>query len=264
MKRVLSSVLLLPILIAVIYFGSPVVFYLVVLAAVLLGIYEYFALISEIGITGFPVMGFVLSFLLTLCFYFGGQFLAQWILAATVLLFLAWFVLEKDIRTAFDQIAYTFLGIFYVAGLLGSFVLIRNLAEGQYYVFFVLLVVWLGDTAAYYVGRNFGRHPLAPVISPKKTVEGAVAGLTGSLAGGWIAQLWFLPDVALAHCLIMALICGMIGQFGDLAESLLKRSARAKDSGSLIPGHGGILDRIDGLLFAGPAFYGYYTGVLSP
>lgn len=264
MKRVLSSVLLLPILIAVVYFGSPFVFYLMVLAVVLLGVYEYFALIADVGITGFPVMGLILSFLLTLCFYFGGQFFAQWILAAMTLLFLAWFVLEKDIRTAFDQIAYTFFGVFYVAGLLGSFILIRNLAEGHYWVFFVLLVVWLGDTTAYYVGRRFGRRLLAPVISPKKTVEGAVAGLLGSLAGGWAAQIWFVPDIGLVHCLIMALICGMIGQLGDLAESLLKRSAHAKDSGSLIPGHGGILDRIDGLLFAGPAFYGYYMGILSP
>jgi len=251
-------------LIAIIYFGSPLVFYLVILTAVLLGAREYFALIADVGITGFPVVGLLLSFLLTLCFYFDGQFFAQWISAATILLFLAWFILEKDIRTAFDQIAYTFLGIFYVAGLLGSFVLIRDLPQGQYYVFFVLLVVWSGDTAAYYVGRRFGRRPLAPVVSPKKTVEGAVAGLAGSLAAGWIAQAGFLQDIALIHCLIMALICGMIGQFGDLAESLLKRSARAKDSGSLIPGHGGILDRIDGLLFAGPVFYGYYTGILFP
>jgi len=264
LKRVLSSVILLPVLIATIYFGSPFLFYLLVLAIVLLGVYEYFALISDVGITGFPVVGLVLSFLLTLCVYFDGQFFAQWILVAIVSLFLSWLVLEKDVRTAFDQIAYTSLGIFYVAGLLSSFILIYNLDRGRYLVFFVLLVVWMGDTAAYYGGRRFGVRPLSPVISPKKTVEGAVAGLLGSLAGGGIANIWFLREVSLSHCLIVALICGMIGQFGDLAESLLKRNARAKDSGRLIPGHGGILDRIDGLLFAGPAFYSYYTGIISP
>jgi phosphatidate cytidylyltransferase len=120
----------------------------------------------------------------------------------------------------------------------------------------------LGDTAAYYLGKNFGKNPLARTISPKKTVEGAVAGIVGSLMAGVVAKVWFLDQIAMVHCLLVALICGTIGQFGDLAESLLKRQVGVKDSSDLIPGHGGVLDRIDSLLFAGPVFYCYFKLVL--
>ena len=115
---------------------------------------------------------------------------------------------------------------------------------------------------AYYWGKNFGKKPLAPIISPNKTIEGSIAGLAGSLVAGAISRYWFLDHIAMLHCLLVALICGIIGQFGDLAESLLKRQAGIKNSGNVLPGHGGILDRIDSLLFAGPAFYCYFKLIL--
>ena len=99
-------------------------------------------------------------------------------------------------------------------------------------------------------------------MSPKKTVEGSIAGLGGSLLAGAIAGLWFLDHIMMVHCLLAALICGIIGQFGDLAESLLKRHVDVKDSSDILPGHGGVLDRIDSLLFAGPVFYCYFKFVL--
>ena len=134
--------------------------------------------------------------------------------------------------------------------------------DGRNLVFFLLLIVWLGDISAYYWGKYFGKKPIAPLVSPNKTVEGAIAGLAGSLAVGFIAGYWFLGHIAMVHCLLVALLCGTIGQFGDLAESLLKRYAGIKDSGNALPGHGGVLDRIDSLLFAGPAFYCYLKLVL--
>ncbi|OGW19807.1 MAG: hypothetical protein A3K09_02785, partial [Nitrospinae bacterium RIFCSPLOWO2_12_FULL_47_7] len=195
--------------------------------------------------------------LLIICFYLDGRYVLEWCAGAMISIFMAWFFTEKDVRLAINQIAYTLLGVFYVAGLLGFFVLLRNLQEGPFLIFFVFIVIWLGDTAAYYAGRRFGKTRLAPHISPNKTVEGAIAGLGGSLLGGVAAKFWFLP-IPLIHCLIVAIICGIIGQFGDLAESVLKRNTGTKDSGALIPGHGGILDRLDSLMFAGPAFYFYY------
>ena len=122
---------------------------------------------------------------------------------------------------------------------------------------FIFSVIWWGDIAAYYVGKYLGKHSLAPRVSPGKTVEGSLGGLAGNLAGGLAAWAWFFQEISLTHCLIVIVICGIIGQFGDLAESILKRSAGVKDSGSLIPGHGGLLDRIDSLMFAAPAFYFY-------
>lgn len=258
MKRVLSGVVALPILIALIQWGSPFLFYLLALCAILLAAYEYFEMTAKTGVEGFPFVGMVLCFLLTGCFYFKNYY-TEWFIVAPVAVFLAWFFKEKNVKMALDNIAYTFFGVAYVAGLLGSFILIRNLENGQYLLYFVFLATWLGDTLAYYGGRAYGRRPLAPDISPKKTIEGALAGLGGSLLGGLAAKLFFLRGISLGHCLIAALFCGMLGQLGDLAESLLKRNAGIKDSGSLIPGHGGILDRMDSLMFSGPFFYCYYN-----
>ena len=186
----------------------------------------------------------------------------EWGLIASVTLFAAWFFHEDNVKVSMDQIAFTLFGVLYVAGLGGYSLLIRNFGDGERLIFFLLLIVWLGDIAAYYGGKDFGKKPLAPVVSPNKTMEGAIAGLVGSLAAGAIAGYWFLGHIAMAHCLLVALICGTIGQFGDLAESLLKRHAGIKNSGNVLPGHGGILDRIDSLLFAGPMFYCYFKLVL--
>lgn len=117
---------------------------------------------------------------------------------------------------------------------------------------YVMTTVWAGDTFAYFAGRAFGRHPLHPLVSPKKTVEGAIGGLVGSGVGGVVTVLLLDLPMGLPEALGLALLAGAVAQVGDLAESLLKRSAGVKDSGALLPGHGGMLDRIDGLLFALP------------
>ena len=124
-------------------------------------------------------------------------------------------------------------------------------------------LVWLGDAAALYVGRLFGHHKLAPAISPGKTVEGAIGGLFGSLTGALLGKFWLVQEFPLVHCLVLGGILAVLGQVGDLSESLLKRSTGVKDSGHLIPGHGGILDKVDGILFSAPAMYYYYTLYLT-
>lgn len=229
-----------------------------------MGNHEYFSMVSRIGVKCPSFLAAVLSFLLILCFYFNGRFIPEFCAVAVISIFMTWFFTEKDVRGAINQMAYTLLGVFYVAGLLGFFVLLRNLEGGQYLIYFVFIVIWMGDTAAYYGGRRFGKTRLAPHISPNKTVEGAIAGLGGSLVGGVAAKFWFLGHIPLIHCLIVTLICGIIGQFGDLAESVLKRNTGTKDSGTLIPGHGGILDRLDSLMFAAPVFYCYYHWLVQP
>ena len=262
MKRVLTGIVAVPIVVGIVYYGSPLLFLLFVAAVTLMGVREYFTIIDRTGISGFPIHGIILSFLLLLSFYFNGRFMMEWGLIASVTLFAAWFFHEDNVKVSIDQISFTLFGVLYVAGLGGYFLLIRNFGGGERLIFFLLLIVWLGDIAAYYWGKNFGKKPLAPVVSPNKTMEGAIAGLAGSLAAGAIAGYWFLDHIAMVHCLLVALICGTIGQFGDLAESLLKRYAGIKNSGDVLPGHGGVLDRIDSLLFAGPMFYCYFKFVL--
>ncbi|MCH8156409.1 MAG: phosphatidate cytidylyltransferase [Nitrospinae bacterium] len=252
----------IPVVVGIVYYGSPLLFLVLVVAVVLAAVCEYFGMIDRTGINGFPIPSLILSFLLLLCFYFDGRFFMEWGLVTGVALFAVWFIKESNVRIAIDQIAYSLFGILYVAGLGGYILLIREFENGGRFLFFLFLIVWLGDIAAYYWGKNFGKKPLAPKISPQKTVEGAVAGLVGSVFAGVVAKIWFLDQISVVHCLLAALVCGIIGQFGDLAESLLKRHAGVKDSSDFIPGHGGVLDRIDSLLFAGPAFYCYFRFVL--
>lgn len=243
-------------------YGPPWVFLILVAAVVLMGLREYFAMIAQAGIAGYSLLGSVLGLLLLLSFYFDGSWFLEWGFVAVLSLFIAWWVSGKGVEAALGPISCTLLGVVYVAGLSGYTLLIHQMEGGRNWVLFMFLVIWLGDSAAYYGGRRFGKRLLAPVISPKKTVAGAMFGLLGSLAGGSIAQFWFLQEVAWLPCLLVAAVCGIIGQFGDLTESLLKRSTGVKDSGELLPGHGGVLDRIDSLLFAGPALYFCYKLVL--
>jgi phosphatidate cytidylyltransferase len=149
----------------------------------------------------------------------------------------------------------------YIGGLLGSLALLRRDAGelGPFYVLLVLKLSWLPDTGGFFAGRYLGKHskPLAPRVSPKKTQIGFVGSLVGAALGVLIAKFWYLRDVPLLELLLLGLVAGTLGQLGDLAESLIKRSAGIKDSGNLIPGHGGLLDRIDALLLVSPVLYMY-------
>jgi phosphatidate cytidylyltransferase len=155
-----------------------------------------------------------------------------------------------------ERAAHTLLAIMYVGWLLGFAILLHHTSSiGDELVLFVVGVTWVGETTAYLVGSTLGRHKLAPVISPRKTVEGALAQVGASIATGAALGAWLLPACGVAFMLGAGGLLGVIGQFGDLAESAIKRRAGTKDTGGLIPGHGGVLDRIDSLLFNFPAFY---------
>lgn len=149
----------------------------------------------------------------------------------------------------------------YVGMLGGSLIRLRNDFHeiGPKLVFFLLLVVWLGDTGAYYVGRTFGKHKMSPHISPKKTIEGAVGGLVMSMITAVVIQMTFFKEFPLIHAIIAGAILSLAGMIGDLAESMWKRSANVKDSGTLLPGHGGFLDRFDSVLFTAPILYTYWS-----
>jgi len=256
-QRIASALVLVPLVLGIIQYGSPELFVVLVLAAVLGGWREYVELSRNMGFQVYSWVGAALCVLLVICFYFNDYF-SLWVLTSLTALFVAWYVKENQISGALDPVAYSFLGLIYVAGLMGSFILLRHQEQANLWLYFLFMIIWIGDTAAYFVGKILGRTQLVPEISPGKTVEGAIGGLIGSLGAGLLARHWFLPGIPLTHCLIMSFLCGTIGQIGDLVESLLKRSAGVKDSGSVIPGHGGILDRLDSLMFAGPALYWYH------
>jgi phosphatidate cytidylyltransferase len=168
-----------------------------------------------------------------------------------------------DIHTAAVRVMANTFGPLYVGGGLGAAVLLRRDADvlGRYagagFVVLALCLSWASDTGAYFAGRFLGKHKLYEAVSPKKTVEGALGGLAASVLSAVVAHFWFLPSLPLGHGLVLALVAGGLGQAGDLGESLLKRSFGVKDSGGIVPGHGGILDRVDALLITGAVTYLY-------
>src|SRR5262249_22607440 len=158
-----------------------------------------------------------------------------------------------DTQTAAVRVMANAFGPLYVGGGLGAMILLRRDAgtDGPAYVVLALCFAWASDTGAYFAGRFLGRHKLYEAVSPKKTVEGGLGGLAASVASALVAHFWFLPSLPLLDGLLLAIVAGGLGQAGDLGESLIKRAFGVKDSGGIVPGHGGLLDRVDALLVAG-------------
>ena len=163
----------------------------------------------------------------------------------------------RTIDIAAREISFALLAFLYVPFLLMHLVLLRQTQFGIQWLLVVMLIVMTNDSAAYYTGSAFGKHRLYPLVSPKKSIEGAVGGLIGSLGGTLVAKFTFFPQLTFSDAVVTAIVVGMFGQAGDLFESLLKRSFGVKDSGTIIPGHGGVLDRLDSILFAAPITYYY-------
>ena len=154
------------------------------------------------------------------------------------------------------------LGILYIPLLMAHFILIRRTPSGILWIFFILVLAFAGDIAAFYIGRRFGRRKLLPEVSPGKTVEGTIGLVAGSIAGCVLFQHWFFHALPVVHAVVLGLVGSVAGQLGDLCESALKRSAGVKDSGVILPGHGGILDRLDCLMFITPFVYHYQGYVI--
>ncbi|KRQ86981.1 Phosphatidate cytidylyltransferase [Caloramator mitchellensis] len=154
--------------------------------------------------------------------------------------------------------AITVIGFIYIVNFFGFLVLLRTEVQGYKYIWIVFLIAWASDTFAYYSGRIFGRHKLCPEVSPKKTVEGAVGGILGSIIGLIIWHFLFKDiTIPVAHLIALGFFGGIISQIGDLSASLIKRFVNIKDYGNIMPGHGGVLDRFDSILFIAPIVYYY-------
>lgn len=177
------------------------------------------------------------------------------------------FRFQKDFSKMFAGVGVTILGLIYVAFLGGFLVSVRtgfDADRSTHLLGYFFLVIFASDTGAYFAGRAFGRNKLAPTISPGKTVEGLIGGLIAAAAGAAIATYTFFPELQLAWSIGLAVVLAAVGVLGDLAESALKRGAGAKDAASILPGHGGFLDRLDSLLFGAPILYyfaKFYFGV---
>ena len=301
MKRVLTAAVLIPVVLAILFKAPLWLFSLVVAAIIVLALHEYLGIVKAAGVQPFRLPTYVVS-LLPIGFFlysffftsrhgylavpaYAGSFLPDhWfgLLAFGALIFGIPLVLRKDLAMGLASVAASLFGVVYISlplsllvDLQVNFIPILTMT--------LLFSVWAGDIAAYYVGKNFGRNKLAPIVSPNKSREGAAASVVASAAmaclvlhfdreimdflfrlegvDSHLRQVFadLTPRVSVRHALTLGILTNVAAQFGDLFESALKRGAGVKDSGTLLPGHGGLLDRIDALLFAIPVVWYYAT-----
>ena len=313
MKRVLTAVVLIPLVLVAVFRAPLSLFALLVAAVIVLALHEYLAIAEAAGIKPFKWLTYVVSLLPLLIFFalwFSERTYAvrryaaypldfavfrtwsMWLIVLPVLVGIP-LVFRKELASGLASSAASAFGVLYIAASLSMLISLRANPSQQILLVFVLFSVWAGDIAAFYVGRSIGKHKLAPIVSPNKSWEGAVASVVASVAVAFVvfhfarqvnrffASNWFSGargwtfytpsdwldfQVRPIHVVILGILTNVAAQFGDLFESALKRGAGVKDSGTLLPGHGGELDRIDALLFAIPVVWydANLTGFLDP
>jgi phosphatidate cytidylyltransferase len=255
-QRILTGLVALPALILYIYFANTFFYRLLVVLVAGLALMEFFRMVLPEERRLEERLGIGCGVLFVLILAPGNFTVALAGLSLFLVFWVSWFLFNfRDLDSVIQHLALVFLGLLYVALPLGLLAALGDLAWGRQWVFLILLLVMASDTAAYFVGVTIGQRKLYPAISPKKSVEGAVGGMAGALIGVLVAKYWFLPVISFWECLLLAAVLGPLAQIGDLVESMLKRSFGVKDSGTLIPGHGGILDRLDSLLLVFPLVY---------
>jgi phosphatidate cytidylyltransferase len=252
MRRVLTALCLIPVVVYLVFFAPIWLFSLVLAAVACLCFHEYRKLAEGYGFG--PPHWFAYAAGLLLLFVNRPPWPWLSIVAAT-LVALACAMNASDLAHALPRAAFLALGLAYVFGCWKCALLLR--VRSPHWLMYTLIVNWAGDIGAYYVGRSIGKHRLAERVSPGKTWEGAAASLVASVlvAGAYLAR--FIPAEPALQIVLLTLAANAAGQLGDLSESVIKRGAGAKDSGSLLPGHGGMLDRVDSTLFALPVVYAY-------
>jgi phosphatidate cytidylyltransferase len=259
--RVLTTAVAAPILIGLLWWPHPLPLWGLIFVATAVGLWEW----SSITLAGRPLgerlTGIALGLGLAAAVYFGtGQALLFTLAGVAIAGFLFYLFRYGELPTAGARYGTSMAGALYVGVLLTFLALLKRRPDGVHgeWVLLTLTLTWFGDTGAYFAGRALGRHKLYPAISPGKTVEGAVGGLLGSILAVALAKLFYLQGtLAWWDCVALAVPAGALGQMGDLCESMIKRAYGVKDSGVIIPGHGGILDRVDALLFSAPFTFAY-------
>jgi phosphatidate cytidylyltransferase len=287
-RRGISAAILVPLVLYVIAVGG-LPYLAIVMGFILLAQREFYGLIEDKGAQPHVGLGLGAAAAVTLLAYFGGENLAMLLMTVLLLALMVAQLRKAQIHEALSSISGTFFGVFYVGWLLSHAIVLRRFYDaavsrysveevlaagyvpdsGAFFMIFTLVVVVLCDTGAYFAGRQYGRRKLAPKVSPGKTVEGAVGGLLAGILGGLATKGifdFFWPDLSASfsweQVVPFAIVLSIVGIVGDLVESLLKRDAAVKDAGSLLPGMGGILDRVDAPILAIPVMYYMLLGSL--
>ncbi|MBF0395934.1 MAG: phosphatidate cytidylyltransferase [Desulfobacterales bacterium] len=260
LKRWITSIIGLPILISLVFYGGTSIFTLCVCAACLISLWEYFSIVfndrKDIIISPSTILAFIIGALIVIAAHTKLFEIILWLFILNLIIsgFISILQFKND-KYSPEIVAKQILGICYIPLLISYMVLLRNGEDGIQWISFLFTIVFMGDVGAYYAGSYLGRHKLCPAVSPGKTIEGSIGGLLANIIVGSVFKYYFFPNTSWIIDIIFFIIIGAISQTGDLFESQLKRVSKIKDSGNILPGHGGILDRIDALLFACPVVY---------
>ncbi len=271
-NRILTALWAIPLVLVAIWFDTPIPWFVVLAALVaVIGVWEFYRITGVINSLPLTIFGMVWTLLFIIPPALPEELKLTLIFGSGVVLSLVLLIFLRKKEGIFIQWAWMLAGMFYVGWLLSYLVALR-LEPGTFsfpnagrdFVYLALLATFGSDTLAYFIGKAIGRHKMAPAISPGKTWEGAVAGLVGGMLVAWLFTLPTPLQVPLNwwQAILLGLAISVFGQLGDLAESLLKRNVGVKDSGAIMPGHGGILDRLDSVLFAGVVVYMWYIYVV--
>lgn len=256
--RLLTAVVVVPVLLWLLFWAPKIGFLILVFIATGVGASELFAMTlpKRRVLQGLGILS-SLGVCAAMLFQPSELVLVTTFLAVLVVGLLGGLFSPEPIDGAAGRTAWLVAGPLYIGGLLAAIGLLHQRENGGAWVVLAMMIAWFGDTAAYFAGRALGKHKLYERVSPKKTVEGSVGGLGGSVLGALLAHFWYLPELPLVGGVLLAVAGGALGQAGDLIESLIKRSTGVKDSGFIVPGHGGLLDRIDALMLTAAATWLY-------
>ncbi|MCK5836709.1 MAG: phosphatidate cytidylyltransferase [Desulfobacula sp.] len=268
LKRWLTAIIIGPLVLWVILKGSTLVLATLICAVAIFAVREYLRIIfNNDPVPASQTIKFI-SYITSMALVMGaclGSWQVMFLVPVLNLIILSIFALSRfaSNNRVFDIISRQVLGIVYIPVSLALLILIKELDRGTLWIIWLLIVIFANDTGAFYTGTFWGKHKLAPNISPNKTIEGSLGGITVSVIAGFIFSLVFFNSLSLALLIIpCSFLMAIAGQVGDLFESAMKRAGHIKDSGRILPGHGGMLDRIDGLLLAIPVLYVYLVFVI--
>lgn len=265
--RVITAVVGVPLVILAIWFGNPWPWFTLFIAATALaGTYEFYHMANFDRREPLIYVGLLWSLALVLSPHYGNPDVLPIVITAAMLISLICLLLRPSREKAFRDWAWTIVGALYVGWMLSYWLNLRGLADGRNWVYLAMLTTFANDTGAFFIGRARGKHKLAPAISPAKTREGAIGGLICAILAAIVVAvvLNLISPFAFEYwqIILLGFLVSLFAQLGDLAESLLKRNMGVKESGNLLPGHGGILDRFDSLIFVGAVIYYYVIWVV--
>ncbi len=257
-KRILTALIAAPILFIIVWWAGLLAFKALVAIATAIVAFEYYSLcFSEKEFFLWRIWGAILTLIpvVTACVFESQAYISLSLYISLFLSVVSILMFYGRLKSPFKHWSFLSLGVFYIGLCLSFAILLRVLPFGKRWIVFLLVTIFCGDAGAYYAGKAFGNHKLCPSISKGKTKEGAIGGLVTNFISALFMWYMLFQNLNIWKLAFIAVLSGLVGQFGDLAASTVKRYAGAKDSGHILPGHGGFLDRLDAVILATPSFY---------